>query len=239
MRLPCLTTLALAGVSTAHFILLWPPTAGFDDDLEPTVPCGSFTPEVNSTSPEVQTDRFAISIKNVHPVGQWSFRGTTDTKSPYDFIEIVPLVKTTGIGDFCLDYMRVPSNWTGKDGVIQVVDNSPDGILYQVSTSIHQERLLLTFVECAPVKWVSGSNNTLGPACTNATDFGATWTTGDHFKGEASGDASGSKMTSTSSGSAAATGGSASSSSSGVAAIATGVGSLIGGLGLLAAGLAL
>ena len=84
----------------------------------------------------MQVDRFAVSIKNVHPVGEWSFRGTTDTKSPYDFTEIVPLVNTTGIGDFCLDYMSVPTGWAGKDGVLQVVDNSPDGILYQVRLAI-------------------------------------------------------------------------------------------------------
>jgi hypothetical protein len=69
-------------------------------------------------------------------VGQWSFRGTTDTKPPFAFEEVVPLVNTTGIGDFCLDYMTVPSAWAGKPGVLQIVDNSPDGILYQVSTTL-------------------------------------------------------------------------------------------------------
>lgn len=72
--------------------------------------------------------------RQVHPVGQWSFRATTDTKAPYAFEEIVPLVNTTGIGDFCLDYMRAMDSFAGKPGIIQVVDNSPDGILYQVST---------------------------------------------------------------------------------------------------------
>jgi hypothetical protein len=127
-----LSTLLFTSLTTAHFILLWPPTAGFDDDKEPTFPCGSFTPKIDGNTPDVQVDRFSISIQNVHPVGEWSFRGTTDTKAPFNFTEIVPLVNTTGVGDFCLDYMKVPSDWAGKSGVIQVVDNSPDGILFQV-----------------------------------------------------------------------------------------------------------
>ena len=127
-----LSTLLFINFSTAHFILLWPTNAGFDEDKESTGPCGGFMPEVTANSPSVQVERFAISIQNVHPVGEWSFRGTTSTKAPYDFTEIVPVVNTTGVGDFCLDMMSVPSDWAGKSGIIQVVDNSPDGILYQV-----------------------------------------------------------------------------------------------------------
>ena len=133
MQLQLLITLALAGISSAHFILLWPPSAGFDEDKEPNSPCGGFTPEVDNSSPDVQVNRFAISVKNVHPEGQWSFLGTTNTEAPYNFTEIVPVVRTTGIGDFCLQDMSVPGEWSGQPGIIQVVDNSPDGTLYQVS----------------------------------------------------------------------------------------------------------
>lgn len=69
-----LVTLALAASSSAHFILQWPPTAGFDDDAEPTAPCGGATVQVNSSSPQVQVDRFAISIFSSHPAGTWQFR---------------------------------------------------------------------------------------------------------------------------------------------------------------------
>lgn len=129
-----ISILLFSTFATAHFILLWPPSAGFDEDEEPTSPCGSFTPEVNSSSPDLHVDKFAVSIQNVHPEGQWGFRATTDTEPPYNFVDIVPLVKTTAIGDFCLDEMSAPSNFAGKSGILQVVDNSADGILYQVST---------------------------------------------------------------------------------------------------------
>ena len=31
------------GQSAGHFLMLYPPSIGFDDDLEATPPCGSFT----------------------------------------------------------------------------------------------------------------------------------------------------------------------------------------------------
>lgn len=128
-----IAVLLFSTLTTAHFILLWPPNAGFNEDKEPTSPCGGFTPDVNSSATDVHVEKFAVSIQNVHPEGQWGFRATTDTEPPYNFVDIVPLVKTTAIGDFCLDEMRAPSNFAGKSGILQVVDNSPDGILYQVS----------------------------------------------------------------------------------------------------------
>ena len=236
-----LPIIALACLSSAHFILHYPPSAGFDDKLEIDSPCGSFTPMVNSSSPDVQVDRFAVMIQNVHPVGEWSFRATIDTTAPYNFTEIVPIVMSTGIGDFCLDSMKAPSDWAGKPGIIQVVDNSPDGILYQVwnSTTL-SDCFLLNVTQCAPVNFVTGSNNTAGPACTNATSFKATWTNPESFPGENGGSSAGQttmSMSNNGAGSASATAGAASSSSSGgAAAVITSVRSLVGGLGLLAAG---
>lgn len=62
-----LSVLVLARVVSAHFILHWPPSAGFDEDKEPIEPCGGFTPDVMASSPEVQVDRFAVLIQNVRP----------------------------------------------------------------------------------------------------------------------------------------------------------------------------
>ncbi|KXL41470.1 hypothetical protein M433DRAFT_113244 [Acidomyces richmondensis BFW] len=141
MRSQLFPLLAMATVTSAHFILHWPPSAGFNDDLESTSPCGSFTPVVDGSSPEIQVNRFAVKIQNVHPQGEWIFRGSVDTEAPYNFSDVTPIVNTTGIGDFCLDYMSVPNEWAGKAGIIQVVDSSVDGMLYQ----------------CAPVNFVAGS----------------------------------------------------------------------------------
>ncbi|KAK5175435.1 uncharacterized protein LTR77_000574 [Saxophila tyrrhenica] len=197
MLLPTLlTTLALSTLTAAHFVLLYPPSSGFDEDTEPTSPCGGFTPSSFASAPSLQVDRFQTLIQNVHPMGEWSFRGTVATEAPWNFTEIVPVVKTTG-----------------------VVDNSPDGILYQ----------------CAAVQWVAGSNNTVGSACTNSSsNFEASWTTLEGFKGEDGGSSSG-----TSASPSSATAGGASSSSTGAAPVATGVGGLLGAGLIAVAGLAL
>lgn len=127
-----LLTLVAASISSAHFILNWPPTAGFIDDDEPNAPCGGATPMLNDSNPEIQVDRFAVSIFSSHPAGNWRFLATTDTEAPYNFTEIVPSVNSTGPGSFCLPGLYAPSNFAGKSGLLQVIDNSADGTLYQV-----------------------------------------------------------------------------------------------------------
>lgn len=126
-----LLSLAAASLSTAHFILHYPQTAGFVDDNEPESPCGGATVVVNDTAPEIQVGRFAMHIFSSHPAGSWLFAATTNTKPPFDFQEIVPRINTTGPGDFCLTEFHVPSDFAGKSGVIQVIDDSVDGVLYQ------------------------------------------------------------------------------------------------------------
>jgi hypothetical protein len=128
-----LFALASAALTNAHFVLNWPPTAGFDDDAEPTSPCGGASVVVNSTSPQVQVDRFAVQIFSSHPAGSWQFLASTNTEEPYNFTSFAS-VNTTGIGNFCLQDFAVPDEYAGKMGVIQVIDDSPDGILYQVSS---------------------------------------------------------------------------------------------------------
>lgn len=130
-----LLTLAAAGLGAAHFTLNWPETAGFSDDDEPTAPCGGATVVVNDTAPEINVDRFAVAIFSSHPAGNWTFRATQSTEEPYDFTDIVPGVSSTGPGDFCLTHLRAPSDWAGSSGILQVIDNSVDGTLYQVMGS--------------------------------------------------------------------------------------------------------
>lgn len=71
MQQQLLLALATATLSSAHFVLLWPPTAGFDEDTLSNGPCGGAQVAVNDSSPSVQIDRFAISIQNTHPEGEW------------------------------------------------------------------------------------------------------------------------------------------------------------------------
>lgn len=126
-----LLALATAATTSAHFVLNWPPTAGFNDDEEATGPCGGATVTVSDSSPKVQVGRFAAQIQSSHPTGNWQFRATLDTQEPYNWTNL-SMVQTEGPGIFCLNYLSAPEDFAGKGGILQVVDYSGDGTLYQV-----------------------------------------------------------------------------------------------------------
>lgn len=134
MRAQILSTLAFTvTLASAHFQVLYPPTGlELQEDQETTGPCGGPDPTIGDGTADVQVDRFAVSIRSSHPEGSWSFRGTTSTSAPYNFTDITPMIETSGVGDFCLTMLSAPSEWAGSSGIIQIIDNSDDGKLYQV-----------------------------------------------------------------------------------------------------------
>lgn len=226
-----LLTLATAATTSAHFVLNWPPTAGFLDEEEVNGPCGGATVTVNSSSPEVQVGRFAAQIQSSHPTGNWQFRASLDTQEPYNWTNL-STVQTEGPGIFCLNYLSAPEDFAGNAGILQVIDYSGDGTLYQ----------------CAAVNFATGTNDTLGSACSNRTsNFKAEWTNSteseggdheDHGDGDHDHDHSGSSTSAASGSETAAAATSASSQAAGAIATA-GMGAFVGGLGALAAGLML
>lgn len=48
----------------------------------------------------------------------------------------MPAVQQTALGDFCESGLKVPSTWAGSKGVIGIVQDAADGLLYQVSLSL-------------------------------------------------------------------------------------------------------
>ncbi|KAF2723335.1 hypothetical protein K431DRAFT_28450 [Polychaeton citri CBS 116435] len=202
----------LAQVGMCHFELFWPPTGvDFNEDTEGTGPCGGADIVVNNASQGVQVGRFAVHVLSTHPEGHWQFRGSLSTEAPYNFTDLTPVVHTTGIGEFCLDYLSAPSEWAGRQGVIQVIDVATDGSLYQ----------------CAPVSFESGSNSTIGSTCKNATGFSADWTSQTDL-GAATTTGAGAASTSSTEPSTSTTSGLA-------AAITPAIGSLVGGVAAMAA----
>lgn len=123
----------LINQSTQHFLLNYPATIGFDDSVEGTAPCGSFTVDFskdNVTDFHVGGD--AIALMSVHPEATWLFRATLDQTASGNWTTLAPPVLQMGLGDFCEQNVKVPSSFTGSKGVIQVIQDAPDGILYQV-----------------------------------------------------------------------------------------------------------
>ncbi|EGP84131.1 unnamed protein product [Zymoseptoria tritici ST99CH_1A5] len=213
-----LVTLASLSLASAHFMLNSPPSYPMDDDEgEVNGPCAGANITVDDSAPEISVDQFPISIYVGHPTGSFAFFATNSTAEPITWTPLTPeVVNTTGSGDFCLTDISIPKGWAGGQGVLQVVDTSVDGQLYL----------------CAPVKFVSGANTTVGPGCTNATGFTAVASNGAGGKGAGSGSDS---SKGSGSGSSNSTGGS--EAKKGSAALTSVAGSVVG-LGLLAAALA-
>ncbi|KIV81603.1 hypothetical protein PV11_03776 [Exophiala sideris] len=184
--------------ASAHFILQYPNSLGFDDDNEGTAPCGGFAITFNSSDDDIPIGGFPVSMLSTHPAADWLFRATLDQQAPFNWTNLLPVVSETGLGQFCLPALTAPSDFAGKDGVIQVIQNGPDGVLYQ----------------CAAVHFINGVNSTVSSSCTNVTGLTATVTNENNFNTTSSSSA-------TSSG-ASSTGTAASATSSGVAAATNG-----------------
>jgi hypothetical protein len=130
--IPCLLA-TFIGQSTAHFLLNYPPTIGFDDSLEATPPCGSFSVDFstdNVTDFHVGGDSLAMT--SIHPQATWLFRATLDITASGNWTNLLPAIVQTGLGDYCERDITLPATWAGSKGVIGVVQHAPDGILYQV-----------------------------------------------------------------------------------------------------------
>ena len=127
-----LSLIALTKVTTAHFLLNYPPTLGFSDDDEGTSPCGGFPVVFNSSDVPAQVDGFPIALRTTHPEGQWLFRATLSQQEPFNWTNLLPVVQETGLGDFCIPNFKVPAEFAGRSGLLQITQNAEDGLLYQV-----------------------------------------------------------------------------------------------------------
>jgi hypothetical protein len=117
--------------ATAHWTLSYPATSGFDEDKEPNPPCGGFTPDfTKSTDFHVGGD--AIAIELLHPQATWLFRATLDQSGTNNWTQIFPIVQQSGFGKFCEPAITLPASYVGQKGVLGIVANAPDGLLYQV-----------------------------------------------------------------------------------------------------------
>ncbi|KAN0106375.1 hypothetical protein V8E51_009251 [Hyaloscypha variabilis] len=149
----------LIGHSAGHFLMLYPPSIGFDDALEATPPCGSFTVDFskdNVTDFHVGGD--VLAMQSFHPQVTWLFRATLDLTASGNWTDLLPAVQQTGLNSFCEPSVAIPASWAGSKGVIGLAADSPDGILYQ----------------CLAVNFVTGVG---GPqsVCKNETGTTATF----------------------------------------------------------------
>jgi hypothetical protein len=127
----------LVSTASAHFNLVAPPTIGFEDGTEDKGPCGGFTPDFSKKDGVVDfhVGGEPVALKLGHSQANWLFRGTLDQTGSSNWTQLFPIVQQSGLGMFCETAIPAPASWAGKQGVIGVVANAPDGLLYQVSSS--------------------------------------------------------------------------------------------------------
>ncbi|KAH8898399.1 hypothetical protein GQ53DRAFT_742459 [Thozetella sp. PMI_491] len=196
--------LFLSGIANAHFNLNAPPTIGFDEDSEGTAPCGGFTPDFSKTLTDFHVGGEPIGTLLGHPQGNWLYRATLDQKASGNWTQLFPIVMQSGLGLFCETSVTAPSSWVGQKGVVSVVVDAPDGLLYQ----------------CAIVNFVSGTGTVDSSTCKNATAVQASFV-GDSSlsslvsgSGSSSGGGANTTGTTTPSGTATGTGSSSTPSTS-------------------------
>jgi hypothetical protein len=126
------STLLLVSATNAHFKLNTPATIGFSDNDEGTGPCGGFTPDFSkNTVTDFHVGGEYVYTSLFHPQANYLYRATLDTTASGNWSQSFPILLQSGLGDLC-EMVTVPSSWAGKKGVLGVVCNAPDGLLYQV-----------------------------------------------------------------------------------------------------------
>jgi len=130
-----LSSLLLASFGSAHFLLNWPSTVGFSDDSESTGPCGSFDVDfAKDNVSDFHVGGDTVYLTGTHPSTTFLFRATTNQKAAGNWSNLLSgPIQVVGLGDNCQPQVPVPAGFAGSKGVLQIVADSPDGILYQVS----------------------------------------------------------------------------------------------------------
>jgi hypothetical protein len=134
LKIVASAALVFVSGASAHFNLKVPPTIGFEDSKEGTGPCGGFTPDFSDKSKVVDfhVGGEPVAMSLGHSQANWLFRGTLDQTGGSNWTQLFPIVQQSGLGSFCETAIPAPESWVGKQGVLGVVANAVDGVLYQV-----------------------------------------------------------------------------------------------------------
>lgn len=140
-----LLTLALAPLATAHFLLQYPTSRGFDEDTMPDFPCGGMSLSSNRTQLPI-SGSFPVALKMGHSQTAVEVLLALGSNPGDNYnITLVKTFQITGLGEFCLPHVEFSEDILGvnvTDGMnatLQVQSNGdPSGGLYAVCPISHQ-----------------------------------------------------------------------------------------------------
>ncbi|GAA5982114.1 hypothetical protein JCM11641_000592 [Rhodosporidiobolus odoratus] len=165
---------SLPFLASAHFTLDYPPTRGFDEDLEPQF-CGGFSSPSSSRTPFPLSGSAPVLIDSHHPSADvavllsfnenpTSFADFNQTSSGQEYGFLSGFGTITNSGEFCFNVdvasLGVDGIENGTVATLQVEFNGGDGVLLQCA-----DLILVT-----PDLYTAPSNLT----CSNATSSAAT-----------------------------------------------------------------
>jgi nascent polypeptide-associated complex subunit beta len=132
-----LLAISLLPVALAHFKLIYPAPRGFDEDKEPTFPCGGFN-DVQQQRTDFSMSGSNLQLNMGHEQSNTAVYMAVGNNPGSAFNTVLRQQFTiSGIGDFCIGGVSVPAGMNISDGTpatIQVVTNGDGkGGLYQVS----------------------------------------------------------------------------------------------------------
>jgi nascent polypeptide-associated complex subunit beta len=127
--------LSLLPVSFAHFTLNWPASRGSAEDTAGNFPCGGYN-DVQQQRTDFPMSGAPIQLNMGHEQTNVAVYMAVGSNPGSGFSVVVrPQFVVTGLGDFCMGQISVPSGVNVSDGTpasIQVVSNAhTSGGLYQ------------------------------------------------------------------------------------------------------------
>ena len=133
LKLYSLGSLVLAPLASAHFTVTIPPPLGTNLDNEATSPCGGYSPSNSDTLANFHVGGDAVAFDTLHAQSFFAFRGILgDSLSTANWTSLIPTVEEFGLGAFCEPTVSVPEAWAGSSGLLQVIQDSEDGVHYAV-----------------------------------------------------------------------------------------------------------
>ncbi|EWC48339.1 hypothetical protein DRE_02108 [Drechslerella stenobrocha 248] len=155
-----LLLLGLPLAAHAHFTLRYPTPLGTSAAKQDQAPCGGYSITESTTISNFYVDGDSVAYSSSHPEIKLLLRVVEGNKADgagLSWNQVFPIVEQYGAGDFCQPLVTVPQSYVGKQGILQVVQNAVDGMLWS----------------CAYVKFVSGTRPSLPDACRNGSDVTA------------------------------------------------------------------
>jgi nascent polypeptide-associated complex subunit beta len=131
--------LSLLPVSFAHFTLDWPKARGSGEDTAGNFPCGGYN-DVQQQRTDFPIGGGPLQLNMGHEQTNLAVYMAVGNNPGSGFSVVMrPQFQVTGLGDFCIGQIGVPSGVNVTDGTpasIQVVSNAhASGGLYQVRSS--------------------------------------------------------------------------------------------------------